>query len=388
LKAGVIIEQTTFSRESAEGDSKKLRNWGVRSPLTDVTRSVFEISPLSDPRWPELVRNHPSSSVFHSLPWLRSLRETFKFEPSAITTSPSGDGLRNAILFCRAKSWLIGRRIVSLPFSDHCDVFLTDESAYKEFHRVIKEELKRGELAYFECRLTTPTPLTAAQPGSSNYNYWWHRLDLSPDAQNLFNSFHKSSTQRKIRKGEARLISREGRTPELLESFCNLLMRTRRRHSTLPQPKRWFESLIRNFGKDLNVRVAFKGSVAVAAVLTLQHRDTLVYKYACSDERYHSLGGMHLLIWHAILDAKRQNLALFDFGRTDRENEGLTTFKDRWGTERSLLTYTRIAAAESSPKPFVSPTSGWRKILPKIVLPVMPARALWSISDVVSKHLG
>ena len=33
------------------------------------------------------------------------------------------------------------------------------------------------------------------------------------------------------------------------------------------------------------------------------------------------------------------SLREFDFGRSDLDNEGLATFKDRWGASRSVLTY-------------------------------------------------
>ena len=35
--------------------------------------------------------------------------------------SPPDEPLENGFLFCRVESWLTGRRLVSLPFSDHCE---------------------------------------------------------------------------------------------------------------------------------------------------------------------------------------------------------------------------------------------------------------------------
>jgi len=39
--------------------------------------------------------------------------------------------------------------------------------------------------------------------------------------------------------------------------------------------------------------------------LTIRYKDTLVYKYGGSDVSYNRLGGMHLLYWNSIQDAKR-----------------------------------------------------------------------------------
>ena len=54
---------------------------------------------------------------------------------------------------------------------------------------------------------------------------------------------------------------------------------------------------------------------------------------------------MPLLLWKAILDAKDRGLSLFDLGRTDADNSGLLTFKERLGATPSTLTYVRWADA-------------------------------------------
>src|SRR5262249_27120932 len=123
----------------------------------------------------------------------------------------------------------------------------------------------------------------------------------------------------------------------------DLLVRTRRRHQVLPQPKGWFRNLIDCFGEALQIRVAFTNHQPVAAILTLRHRDTLVYKYGCSDTDFNNLGGTQLLFWKAIQEAKFAGLQTFDLGRTDCDNEGLITFKDRLGAARSSLTYSRLS---------------------------------------------
>jgi len=45
-----------------------------------------------------------------------------------------------------------------------------------------------------------------------------------------------------------------------------------------------------------DIRVARKDGKAIAAIVTLRHRSAVVYKYGCSDEQYHHLAGMPLLI--------------------------------------------------------------------------------------------
>src|ERR1700733_3920504 len=87
----------------------------------ELACQVFSLDPLVDPRWSGLAASHPSASVFHSVGWLNALQKTYGYEPLVYTNSPEHTPLSNGIIFCRVKSWLTGRRLVSLPFSDHCE---------------------------------------------------------------------------------------------------------------------------------------------------------------------------------------------------------------------------------------------------------------------------
>jgi len=69
-------------------------------------------------------------------------------------------------------------------------------------------------------------------------------------------------------------------------------------------------------GDALQIRVACKENVPVAAILTIRHKNTITYKYGCSDARFHNLGGTHLLFWKTIEEAKAAGLQFFDLGRT------------------------------------------------------------------------
>src|SRR3989441_5506420 len=97
-------------------------------------------------------------------------------------------------------------------------------------------------------------------------------------------------------------------------------------------------------GDKVKIRMASKDGRPIASVLTLSFKDVLVYKYGCSDERFHNLGGMPLLLWNAIQEGKRNGAREFDMGRSDTDNPGLIAFKEHWGATRSQLTYWRYPA--------------------------------------------
>jgi hypothetical protein len=160
---------------------------------------------------------------------------------------------------------------------------------------------------------------------------------------------------------------------------------TRRRHRLAPQPFAWFCNLASCMGEMLKIRLALRQGRAIAAVLTLRWRDRMVYKYGCSETAAHALGGMHLLMWRTIQDAKESGCRLLDLGRSDVDSAGLIAFKDRWGAERRLLEYFRSPVM---PEAQPSALRKWRNGLVRNVLPHLPNRLLCAAGSAIYKHIG
>jgi len=351
-------------------------------------RVARAIDPITDPRWERFLQRHPRASLFHSAAWLKALSRTYGYKPIAYTTSSAGKDLQNGMVFCRVESWLTGRRLVSLPFSDHCEPLLETENDLQAFTVALEQESRREQWRYIEVRPLTPF-LINTELRHTGVAYSFHELDLTPDIDTIFANFHKSSIQRKIRRAEREgLTYREGSTEELLDHFYALLATTRKRHKLPPQPRKWFTNLMDSFGDALKIRVAFKGTRPVAAMLTIRYKNTLTYKYGCSDPRFNKLGSMHLLFWKAIQEAKAAGLQRFDFGRTDAGQDGLTTFKSRWGATQSVLTYGRYGLSDNSTHAFDLQATKWKAKAAKYVLQHLPSGVLSMIGQVLYGHVG
>src|SRR5205085_8526706 len=132
-----------------------------------------------------------------------------------------------------------------------------------------------------------------------------------------------------------------GSSIRMIDDFYRLLLITRRRHHLLPQPRAWFRNLVACLGNDVQIRVARKNGTPIAAILSLRHRSSVVYKYGCSDDRFHRLGGMPFLFWRLIQESKEAGVLKIDLGRSDMDRDGLIVFKERLGAARKLLAYSR-----------------------------------------------
>jgi hypothetical protein len=344
---------------------------------------IYVLDPLMDSRWDDLVASHPSASVFHHRGWLETLVRTYGYEPYVLTSAPFGEPLKNGVVVCRVSSWITGTRLVSLPFSDHCEPLLYKCDEAEEFMNWLRDACDIQQWNYVELR-----PLSMLCPRDNDLqpsgSYWLHELDLGPSLDQIFQGLHHNSFQRKIERAEREHLSYEtGRSEPLMDEFYRLLLCTRRRHQLLPQPRAWFKNLLECMGDQLQIRLARKNGNAIAAMLTLRHQSSVVYKYGCSDEKFHNLGAMPFLFWKLVEESKASGAEKIDFGRTDLNNDGLITFKDRLGARRKLFSYYRYT---KSPKLRVAGLLDMRAL--RQFISFLPKAASSAAGRVLYKHLG
>ena len=345
--------------------------------------NIYTVNPLEDRRWPELVERHPKASVFHSLGWLKSLNATYGYEPVAFTTSEPGGDLRDAVVFCVIRSWLTGRRLVSLPFSDHCEPLVENSEELNELLHFVEHLRKRENWKYVELR---PAAALASIPAAfrESQSFCLHVLNLNPDLNVLLESFHKNCVQRKIRKSEREGLEYEsGRTESQLQKLYGLLKLTRRRHAVPPQPIEWFRNVLNHCGDSARIHIAALKGVPVAGILTLSQGKRVVYKYGGSDTHTNNLGGMPLLFWKSIQEAKSNGADEFDFGRSDLDNPGLIAFKEHWAASRQTLTYLRSRIPGES-----IASSSWQSEVSRKVFTHLPDVMQEGVGRLIYRHIG
>jgi len=348
---------------------------------------VYQLDPLRDGRWVELLERHEGASIFHTRGWLHCLQETYGYEPFVLTTSPPHAELTNGLVFCRVKSWLSGDRMVSLPFADHCEPLFERTGDFFTIIDWLSRESSRGARRRVELRprggdgldLLRHTQFRVAQ------KFHLHVLDLRPDLHELSSSLDRDSVQRRLRRVErGNLVYEEGNSPNLLKQFYYLQVLTRRRHRLPPQPLQWFVNLLHALRDHAKIRVVSFGGAPVASILTLRYKEAAVFKYGCSDARYHHLGGVPFLLWEAIREAKHTQAKTFDMGRSDPDNAGLIAFKSHWGAVDVPLSYWQYPPSSVSPMSLIS---GIRRLGGRLVA-LLPDSMLIFLGKTLYKHVG
>lgn len=303
---------------------------------------------LTDARWEDFVAKHPDATPFHHPDWTRVVADCYGFRAFALATSDVNGAIRAGLPLVEVRHLRGGLKWVSLPYTDYCPPLVSCRQEEEQ----LAFDLQRSSRAAGARRVEIRAPLAGSS--ATGPTALRHVLVLSRSPAEVYEDFHRSQVQRNIRRAEREglTVRRATRSHDLVDTFYQLHLRTRRRQGVPVQPRRFFRLLWENtistgLGSVLIVEVAGR---PIAAAVFLAWNRTVIYKFGASDASTWSLRPNHLLFWYAIRTACEQGYRWFDFGRTDVGQEGLRNFKLAWGATEEPLVYGSLGSqAEPTP---------------------------------------
>jgi len=290
--------------------------------------------------------------------------------------------LSAVIPLMQVRSWLTGKRAVSLPFSDFCKPLVKDENLFRDLFDYMINLAKTKFWSYIELK------------GSENFLdedknslvEYHHSLKLSKDLEMLFSSF-SSNTRRNIKKAEREnLHISMSNSLNALKVFYKLNCITRKRHGLPPQPFSFFKNLhkyILSNQLGFVVNASFENKIIASAVCLLFGKKA-IYKFGASDMNYQNLRANNLVMWRAISWCAENGYEDFSFGKTEAENDGLRRFKNGWNTkEYELKTYRYDLKASQFIKLKTKTHGNHNKYFSALPIPVLKV-----IGRLIYRHLG
>ncbi len=339
------------------------------------------VNPLDQPGWDDLLMTHKESTIFHTVAWARVLYESYGYDPTYITIT-DGPDLLALIPLMDVRSFLTGRRGVSLPFTDCCDPLMMDDAPFPEIIDDLIEYGRRAKWRYLELR--TGRPLPANIPASALFH--GHLLDISGSEKSIFTGL-RDSTRRNIKKSEKEgvVVTISG-SEDSLREFYRLNCMTRRDHGLPCQPYVFFENIYSHIiDKNLGVvALAAKEGKNIAGAVFFHFGDRAIYKYGASDRNYLQLRSNNLVMWKAIQRYRDLGYQCFDFGRTEGENTGLLQFKRGWGASEYPINYCKYDFRQSAFVADHSKVTGWHNH----IFRRMPIPLLKLAGSVLYRHVG
>lgn len=320
--------------------------------------------------------------------WLDLISRLYGYSVTPLTTANSSGEMSGYLPLCLLHSPLTGRRLVALPFSDHCPLLAEDETSAENLIDQAIQLAHRHKARYLELRTGAHSALEqrADLAASNLYTRWL--LPLAEGADAIWSGLRKP-VQRQIKKSQHLGVQvRIAETRADMEGYYRLHLQTRsKKHGMPAQPQRFFFGLWDAFADSDQVKLLLaehEGKV-IAGMILLASGSSIRYAYGASDEESLQLAPNNLLMWKAISWASEHGYQTLDLGRTACDNEGLMEFKRRWGATKEPLTYyyypqmAGLASTSEQSWKFRALTTCWRQL---------PLQVAGPLGGRLYKHLG
>jgi hypothetical protein len=280
------------------------------------------------------------------------------------------------------ESILTGKRGVSLPFTDYCKPIITHPADWESVQMCIKEHGRKAGWKYVELR-GGDQYLGEENCSSSFYH---HALSLPADPNTVFERV-KSSTKRNINKAlREGVVVTQSSEYGAVKSFYDLHCVTRKKHGVPPQPFQFFEKIYHHVIRQGHgsIFLAEYRQKIISGAIYFHFGTEAMYKFGASDSAYLQVRPNDAIMWEAIKWYCQNGYAVFSFGRTDTDNDGLRKYKMGWGAEEQKINYYQFDLGTNR---YRSDQSGNPR-LATMLFQHMPIFMLKSIGSVLYRHIG
>jgi serine/alanine adding enzyme len=292
-------------------------------------------SKISKKEWQSYVEKHPKGLASHLPQWREVLVKSLHHRPYYLFARDERGRLCGLLPLFQIRSWLMGNRLVSIPFSPVCgpiadspDIEISLVDAAKELNDKLKSR-------YLEIRMDKETDLKL----TLNSYFYTYILELT-DPQKTWKKFDAKSVRWAITKAKKEGVTIR-KTSDLkdLGFFFKINLRTKKRLGVPGHPFIFFRNIFSEAERFTTLYIAELAGKPIAGIICFNFKDTVEYAYAASDKNSLKYHPNNLLVWQSIQDNYNQGYRYYDFGRTSPDDEGLSQFKKRWGTTQNKLYY-------------------------------------------------
>ena len=281
--------------------------------------------------WDAFVRTCPSATFFHRAGWQRILVDVFRHDAYFLYAELDGQ-IAGVLPLGHVNSALFGNSLVSLPFAVYGGVAAVSE----EVALALEKEASRigRNLGVDHLELRNVVPRHADWPLQDLYVTF--RREILPDEEaNMLAIPRKQRAM--VRKGIKNGLHSE--IDDGVERFFALYADNVHRHGTPAMPKRYFQALLDEFGRDCEVlTVVAPDGRTLSSVLSFYFRDEVLPYYAGDDVLARDLAANDFKYWELMRRACARGLKVFDYGRS-KQGTGSYSFKKNWGFEPAPLHY-------------------------------------------------
>ena len=275
--------------------------------------------------WNQALKKHGCIPFFFSWKWKNVLQKTYPW------MKPHYYIYKDSILpgFSYKKTYL------SIPFCEYGGIISNKKEEKEELLKKLKNDFKDKKIIL----------KNNSVDNESSENLLLHRSkklvtyinDLKKSEKELFSKLRKT-TRHSIGYAQKDGVKvKEISNKKEIKKFYDIYLSTIKKNKGVPQPKILFDEIykLQKTNDALILISELKGTILSGIVLLFNKTYASYYISANSKDAY-KYHANHLIIWKAILSAKKRGMEKFDFGAAMTGSAG-ETFKRGWGGERKIL---------------------------------------------------
>ncbi len=338
----------------------------------------FELSnPITDESWNERLLSYEDYSFFHTREWCQTLAETYNFKPFYLIENTDND--RIIYPFMGVKNMMGLKKLVSLPFTDYCNPLSDHEILLDKkvslFTSLLKK-IKYTKINFNTCTIANDNLITVKNGVVQKIN-----LITPTELYKTFDHTTRGNISKAERKGVEIKIDN---SLEGLNEFYSLQCICRKRHNLPPQPIIFFKALYNSvFDQEMgDIFLAYYKSKIIASGLFLKFNKKVIFKYANSIYDYQNIRPSNLLTWESMKYYFDLGYKIFDFGKTESENDGLYRYKKGYNAYEIPLFHYVFKLKENNFKSIHTNVNLWAKYIFKYA----PISHLKIVGNIIYKY--
>ena len=351
---------------------------GINAPAHPVA------APLSDAAaWDAYVAAHPAATPFHSRAWCEAVTAATGHKCHLVAARDAAGRLTGMVPLHHVRSPLFGQALVGSGFAVDGGILADDDA--------VAAVLADGAA---DIARTLGVPSVELRGGSLPEGEGWLReedvyagfaRDLAADDEAELTAIPRKQRAevRKALAGELTVTTGTG-AAERADHY-RVYAESVRNLGTPVFPKALFDAVLDAFGEEADILTVRHEGRAVASVLSLYWRGTVMPYWGGGLAEARGLRANELMYYALMGHARAKGCTRFDFGRS-KVGTGPCSYKKNWGFEPQPLVYARWLAPGERPRD-TNPTSAkyrlqvdlWKKL---------PLWAANRIGPLIARGLG
>lgn len=285
-------------------------------------------------QWDDLVKSNLHGRFIHLLGFKKAVEYCYGLKPIYLAYLEKG-GILSLFPGFFHRSWLLGKKIISQPFSEYGGLLFQPDISQEKRLIIIEQFLERikkilSEKNYLSLEMRHPLDILGIRVEGFQVKKLFRRSWLEIEAPQVFWTKLDPKERNVLRKARSYKLKTElANDVETLQGkFYPLYLRTMKRLGSPAHPFIYFHGLLHHLQPHLKMFIINFKTRPVASLLAWAVGQTIHITDMVSDERFFFVKPNDLAIWEFLNWAYTEGFKIFDFGVV--RYRGQEIFKKKW----------------------------------------------------------